>query len=100
VHALVEGNGMPLAVRTTSANSSERDEVIPLLDAVSVKGSKCGRARKRPDMLQLDKGYDSRELREKNPGSGDHAADAAQSLEGPEATARRSAETLRGSVES
>jgi hypothetical protein len=100
VHALVEGNGMPLAIRTTGAKASERDQVMPLLDAVSIKGNKGGRPRKRPDMLQLDKGYDSRELRKKNPGSGDYAADAAQDLERPEATARRSAETLRGPVES
>src|SRR6266478_6117451 len=34
IHSLTEGNGMPLANRTTPANGDERAQVVPLLDAV------------------------------------------------------------------
>ncbi|CDN14254.1 hypothetical protein RintRC_0401 [Richelia intracellularis] len=37
---------MPLSNRTTPANGSERDQVIPLLDSVKVKTNKRGRPRK------------------------------------------------------
>ena len=30
IHTLTEGNGMPLSNRTTAANGSEREQVIPL----------------------------------------------------------------------
>jgi hypothetical protein len=49
---------MPLANRTTPANGSERDQVIPLLDAVKVKTHQPGRPRKRVKVLAADKGYD------------------------------------------
>ena len=34
IHSLTEGDGMPLANRTTPANGDERAQVVPLLDAV------------------------------------------------------------------
>ena len=43
IHTLTDGNGMPLANRTTPANGSERDQVIPLLDSVKVNTNKPGR---------------------------------------------------------
>ncbi|NDJ25270.1 transposase [Nostoc sp. B(2019)] len=49
IHTLTDGNGMPLANRTTPANGSERDEVIPLLDSVKVKTNRPGR----PDYVPL-----------------------------------------------
>ncbi|BCL39006.1 transposase [Nostoc sp. MS1] len=54
---------MPLANRTTSANGSERDQVIPLLDSVKVKTNRPGRPRKRVKVLAADKGYDSKDKR-------------------------------------
>jgi len=54
---------MPLANRTTPANGSERDQVIPLLDSVKVKTNKPGRPRKRVKVLAADKGYDSKDKR-------------------------------------
>ena len=54
---------MPLSNRTTAANGSERDKVIPLLDSVKVKTNKRGRPRKRLKVLAADKGYDSKEKR-------------------------------------
>ena len=62
IHTLTDGNGMPLANRTTPANGSERDQVIPLLDSV-IKTHKPGRPRKRLKVLAADKGYDSKEKR-------------------------------------
>ena len=54
---------MPLSNRTTPANGSERDQVIPLLDSVKVKTNKRGRPRKRLKVLAADKGYDSKDKR-------------------------------------
>ena len=63
IHTLTEGSGMPLSNRTTPANGSERDQVIPLLDSVKVKTNKRGRPRKRLKVLAADKGYDSKDKR-------------------------------------
>ena len=54
---------MPLSNRTTPANGSEREQVIPLIDGVKVKTNKPGRPRKRVKVLAADKGYDSNEKR-------------------------------------
>ena len=63
VHALVDGNGMPLSVISTGASGSEREQVEVLLDAVDIQTGRIGRPKKRPRALQTDKGYDSRQLR-------------------------------------
>lgn len=54
---------MPLANRTTPANGSEREQVVPLLDRIEVKTNKPGRPRKRVKVLAADKGYDSKAIR-------------------------------------
>ena len=51
---------MPLSNRTTPANGSEKDQVIPLLDSVKVKTNKRGRPHKPVKVLAADKGYDSK----------------------------------------
>ena len=58
IHTLTDGNGLPLANRTTPANGSETDQVIPLLDSVKVKTNRPGRPRKRVKVLAADQGYD------------------------------------------
>lgn len=63
IHTLTDGNGMPLANCTTPANGNEREQVIPLLDAVKLKTNRPGRPRKRVKVLAGDKGYDSKEIR-------------------------------------
>ena len=63
IHTLTDGNGMPLANCTTPANGSERQQVMPLLNSVTVKTNAPGRPRKRVKVLAADKGYDSKELR-------------------------------------
>jgi Transposase DDE domain len=64
IHSLTEGNGMPLANRTTPANGDERAQVVPLLDAVKVHTGKRGRPRKRLKVMATDKGYDAKALRQ------------------------------------
>lgn len=68
-HALVDGNGFPLATTSTGASGDEREQVEPLLDSVILNTGNKGRQKKRPRSLELDKGYDSKALREKNPRS-------------------------------
>jgi IS5 family transposase len=63
IHTLTEGNGMPLSNRTTPANGSEREQVIPLLDQVKLKTLKRGRHSLRLKVLAADKGYDSKQQR-------------------------------------
>ena len=63
IHTLTEGSGMPLSNRTTPANGSETNQVIPLLDSVKVKSNKPGRPRKPLKVLAADKGYDSKDKR-------------------------------------
>ena len=69
IHSLTEGNGMPLANRTTPANGDERAQVLPLLDAVKVRTGKRGRPRERLKVIATDKGYDAKALRQKLPPS-------------------------------
>jgi hypothetical protein len=48
---------------TTPANDSEPQQVMPLLNSITVKTNSPGRPRKRVKVLAGDKGYDSKELR-------------------------------------
>ena len=54
---------MPLSSIITSANGSERQQVMPLIDGILVKTNQPGRPRKRVKVLAADKGYDSKDLR-------------------------------------
>ena len=63
IPTLTDGNGMPLSCSTTPANSSEREQVMPLLNNIVVKNNQPGRPRKRVKVLAADKGYDSKDLR-------------------------------------
>ena len=63
IHSLVDANGLPLAVSVTSAKASEREQVLPLLDSITIKTGKPGRPRSRPENLAADKGYDCKTLR-------------------------------------
>lgn len=65
IHALVDGNGLPLSVISSSAAESEREQVEPLIEQSKVLTGKPGRPKKRPDAIQGDKGYDSGALRER-----------------------------------
>lgn len=64
LHALDEAEGRPLSIISTGAARGEREQVVSLLESVSVRTGKPGRPNKSPHALQTDKGYDSRELRQ------------------------------------
>ena len=70
IHTLTEASGMPLSNRTTPANGSETDQVIPLLHSVNVKTNKRGRPRKPLKVLAAEKGYDSKDKGAALPGRG------------------------------
>jgi Transposase DDE domain len=60
-HLLVDGNGIPLAVCLSTANTHDSMLLEAVVDAVApVKGprGRPGRPRKRPAKLHLDKAYD------------------------------------------
>jgi hypothetical protein len=63
IHSLTEGNGMPLANRTTLANGDERAQVLPLREAVKVRTGHRGRPRTRLKGIATDKGSDAKALR-------------------------------------
>lgn len=66
-HLVVDGAGIPLAMRHTAANVHDSRMLEELVDAVvsirHPKGSP-GRPRKRPEKLYADKGYDFRRCRD------------------------------------
>ncbi len=85
-HALVDGNGNVLSVTTTGAGQSEREQVEELLDGIDVNTGRRGRRRSRPATLELDKGYDSQELREKNQGAWNSAKNSKKKMAKKKAT--------------
>jgi transposase len=63
---LTDGQGVPLAVRLTSANTNDCQVAIELVDAVPPirrPPGRAGRPRRRPCTLVADKAYDSRRIR-------------------------------------
>ena len=63
LHLLVDANGQPVGIRTTSANGDERKQIIPLVR--EFKKNAIDRLKHDTPMLILeaDKGYDSSDLR-------------------------------------
>ena len=57
---LVDGAGrVPLAVRLDAANRPDVEQLLPLLDDVPPVRGKVGRPRRRFDLVQTDRGFDS-----------------------------------------
>jgi hypothetical protein len=54
---IVDGNGVPLAVKTTPANVPDGREAIPLLDAIPPVDGVRRRPRRRPQAFLGDRGY-------------------------------------------
>lgn len=50
----MDGNGLPLAVTTTSANVHDLHSALPTIDRIVI-----GKRRRRPRRIRADKGYDS-----------------------------------------
>lgn len=57
LHALVDGNGRPLAVVLTPGQAGDNPQLKPLLNKVRVPRPGPGRARCRPDRVLADKAY-------------------------------------------
>jgi transposase len=57
-HLLVDATGLPLAVTLTGGNRNDVTQLIPLVDAVPSLRGVVGRARRRPDCVIADRGYD------------------------------------------
>ena len=54
-----DANGLPLAVRLTGANVPDVTQLQPLVEAIPPVRGKRGRPRRRPEVVQGDRGYDS-----------------------------------------
>ena len=54
-----DANGIPLAVRLTGANVHDVTQLQPLVEAIPPVPGKRGRPRRRPKLVQGDRGYDS-----------------------------------------
>ncbi|WP_455433060.1 IS5 family transposase [Streptomyces vietnamensis] len=57
-HALVDGQGIPLAVSLTGGNRNDVTQLMPLLAKIPSVAGLVGRPRRRPDTLLADRGYD------------------------------------------
>lgn len=58
-HALVDGNGIPLAVKVTAANRHDVTQIKDLVEAIPPVQGKRGRPRRHPKKLLGDRAYDS-----------------------------------------
>lgn len=56
---LVDGNGVPLAIRTTGANASDQQQLEPIMHKFPHVKGKPGRPREKPEAAYADRGYDS-----------------------------------------
>jgi transposase len=62
-HVLTDAQGIPLSATVTAANVPEVTQVMDVLESMPPVGGKPGRARKNPERLQGDTGYDSEPMR-------------------------------------
>jgi transposase len=58
-HVITDANGVPLAATVTGANRHDITQLLPLVNAIPPIAGKKGQPRKRPDIIQGDRGYDS-----------------------------------------
>jgi transposase len=57
IHLAVDGRGRPLSVLLSGGQAGDNPYLLPVLDAIAVRGPAGGRPRKRPGLLLADKGY-------------------------------------------
>jgi transposase len=60
---LVDGTGVPLALRTSGANTSDQKEIVPIITEFPKVKGKQGRPKEHPDKAYADRGYDSEATR-------------------------------------
>jgi hypothetical protein len=82
IHTVTEGNGLPLANRTTAANGNEREQVLPLIDSIKISNGKRGRPRKRLKVIAADKGPVLSKATSRPPIPRDKTTTAKKNLEG------------------
>jgi transposase len=58
-HLLTDAQGIPLSVILTKANRHDVTQLLPLVRAIPAIGGKRGRPKRKPALLQADRGYDS-----------------------------------------
>jgi transposase len=58
-HLLVEGRGVPLSVSLTGANRHDITQLLNLVESIPAVKGRRGRPRRKPKMVQGDRGYDS-----------------------------------------
>ena len=56
---LVDGNGIPLVLRSSGANTSDQTEILPVIIEFPKVTGKKGRPKEHPDEAYADRGYDS-----------------------------------------
>jgi transposase len=56
---LVDRHGIPLAIRTASANTSDQTQILPIIMDFPVVGGLPGRPKELPDVAVADRGYDN-----------------------------------------
>jgi transposase len=61
---LTDANGIPLAASVTAANVHDVNQLLPLIVAVPPVRGKPGPPRSRPERLQGDRAYDSKDHRQ------------------------------------
>jgi transposase len=57
VHLAVDGRGLPMSVILTPGQDGDNPQLIPLLEAISVRRPSGGRPRSRPEVVLADKAY-------------------------------------------
>jgi transposase len=60
---MVDRHGIPLAIRTASANTSDQTQILPIVLDFPAIGGKPGRPKQHPDVAVADRGYDSDDTR-------------------------------------
>jgi transposase len=63
-HIVTDGQGIPLQVELTGANTPDIKEIIPLLVNIPPVRGRPGRPRSRPDSVYADRAYDSEPARQ------------------------------------
>jgi transposase len=62
-HLVVDGQGVPLAVRLSGANQPDVMEILPLVASIPPVAGKPGRPQEHPRALYADRAYDSRAVK-------------------------------------
>lgn len=58
-HLLTDAQGVPLATILTKANRNDITQLLPLVDAIPAIRGKRGAPKRKPKLVQADRGYDS-----------------------------------------